>query len=1123
MPKDEVTLNILTSESMLPSKGLTAKQINKIVGRSDPIFDAFAKANPDALIRHPSNAKDSSYTPSMGEIVSLFGRAVQDKFSGDSAKSLRKNNPFAADRVILHRQSLKDGQGYREVFSFTGGSKSFKAGISSSPAPTAPKAAEVFTGDSHIFRGVTDFNSIKYKGSQGKTTGAAKHKEALQISEEKPWLQFKNTTPDNWNIIVKNPVSHLGVGGSPPSAPSLVSGSGGRRPPKAAAGGGGNPPDDPWNGKYGFDYSGNYTLYEGAPGHLGMFPEALENQKRIRADSIARNRSVPGGEQNNLFQAGGPTVPSKNAIDNWSRKAAKYSFFDWHKELTRKPIPSDMVGSRGKAITLRRDYKEPSTYSPSKDVTDYWPSIRKSYEGSITSGLWGDIKQAVGGVAKTFSPNQWANMGTNLGAGSVLSALNEVANGKVKEDSPLGNIVKLASGKGTGVSTESALAAKATSKAISDIEDKAGSGKKGRGGFFSQAGQQFRHAAIWSAYSPILGAVAGALSAPFSPYNSRAAGELMGLGASREEQLSSMRVHNAAGLQDPFRHSDQAIKTSKKFLGAVGWDASVANQIRASRMGDTINFVSKAADIDPEQLTQTAVRTAKMFGSSKYGEQENIERILGSMYKAGVLTSVKGPELMQAMAHGGAMYSSMFGDPGAAIGFVTPFIEAGVPNMGRVASHMRDGNSIEKMAKTQLLMELNYANMEKYGDNTKYVFGEETLNQLLKRKKGVPVNPQYHQRLQALGQEIAADMNDPIKNMQRHAKHGGHMKWANEYRVNIPNLEQMHGRFAMSAYELLQPGRAESTIDQFYSAKSGYDTNAAVEEQRKQLGIKTAASDAQQIKADVINYLTGDSPVGMMFRDTAAYVRGQTSSLVMQDSVRSIVQNEKNPEDIRTALAQTVMNIKEGIKQGHVNSSHFSSLNAENETPEGYVNALIKKYNKDDKYYEMYKIVGEIDDVPKEFDYTPKSWDGGTRDEYDWDFRPKSLKPGYGRSPKTQRAIDHTANVDPYELQYMGYGTGQTAGDAKKTWEGSTDNLYPGTPSYLNNPIKSVQETVTAGAEYFAPVIHELVKLGEIFKQTITQLPTPSVNVTVNQDGSKKDETTSSTTPAHFGVHPSGI
>lgn len=771
-----------------------------------------------------------------------------------------------------------------------------------------------------------------------------------------------------------------------------------------------------------------------------------------------------------------------------------------------RSILHGVVGGRGELLSDTGPMSSGAEFSPSKpvlyDARQY--GAREIREGGTThsSRSWGVMEAEKG---RNLIKETVEALRSKPGEGTVADAIQKISGKRGGGSGLIGSVAGMYGG-------------------ASNQGD--GQGGARRGGLSGQIKEQFRHAAIWQGYAPVLGAIGAVAAAPLVPFSTKAAGELVGLGATREQQHAALKIHGGANALDSFRRTDEAISSSKKLLAAVGWSPTVANQLKAAHLGNTINYVSKAADIDPEALTQISVRTAQMFGSGKYGEQEHISKILGALYKSGAMTSVKGPELAQTLSQGGAAFSQLFGDAGKAIAYSVPFIQAGVPNVGRAVQHQTSGEVQDKMARAQLLAEINYANMEKYGDNTKNVIGEDHLTHMLGfktvNKQRVPRNPELQQRLQATKQRISEQMHDTMSNYALHAKYGSHLAWGEKYGVKIPRTDQVHARFSMAAMALMSPEQIDSTLGIYNTTQGGFDNNLATADVKEARGIKNAATDAHASWQEVTGYLS-DQPT---FNNIFGALRASLAASRLRGEVVASIK-QKDPEERRAMLHGNVLAIKEQLAQGHISDWDFRHLKTDDRSAEGYVNAMLKSRLPNE--YEAYKIVGEVEGPYDMKGYDPSAqgngWRGGNRDEYNWDQVPDDIvgkrkyleeqKKAAFNARRKSDVVSHS--MDPYELPYLTSGSGINPGIVdRKADDSFIRNMSTGESLSSGN----ISGTVSGAA---APIISAILKLAEELKQGFTNLPAPSVSVTVSQDGNKKAETTSSTTPAHFGVHPSGI
>ena len=207
---------------------------------------------------------------------------------------------------------------------------------------------------------------------------------------------------------------------------------------------------------------------------------------------------------------------------------------------------------------------------------------------------------------------------------------------------------------------------------------------QGRGSMMQNIGQQFRHAAIWQAYSPILGGISAGLAGAvglFGMEEAKAAQYLAGVGYSRsmmDTAIARGRVATSTNLMTkPQDHLQAAYEISSGF------------ETNRGNLPDTMALANKMAQyriFSHENMgrgTQQAMRLAKQFSlhptMRHMSDTERLETLAIGAGRTIETSLMKGQELTTAMGYAGPTLMRSGWSPGMILGGLSTTFDVGMP------------------------------------------------------------------------------------------------------------------------------------------------------------------------------------------------------------------------------------------------------------------------------------------------------------------------------------------------------------------------------------------------------------------------------------------------------------
>ena len=239
-------------------------------------------------------------------------------------------------------------------------------------------------------------------------------------------------------------------------------------------------------------------------------------------------------------------------------------------------------------------------------------------------------------------------------------------------------------------------------------------GSSKAGGFLGQVGQQFRHAAIWQAYAPILGAagVAAAYYTGISDPADRAAHRLVGVNYNKGQRGQIYRQALEAEASRAYTKASDVITASKEVASNLDLGKSPEDLKKVGKAAIIGGHYAIQAEQEPKQAIRTLARIATQFKRnvpslhSRPVEDlfENTASALGTIQET---SSVTGPEMTGFTQRAAASLAKLGWHPGEIIAYGAHMIEGGIPygELGVFSKKMGVGAVSEKIAYTNLTYE----------------------------------------------------------------------------------------------------------------------------------------------------------------------------------------------------------------------------------------------------------------------------------------------------------------------------------------------------------------------------------------------------------------------------------
>ena len=253
-------------------------------------------------------------------------------------------------------------------------------------------------------------------------------------------------------------------------------------------------------------------------------------------------------------------------------------------------------------------------------------------------------------------------------------------------------------------------------------------GGKRSGGLRYQIAEQFRHAAVWSVYAPLLGAGMFAASRMIGgdPYTDKAAHSLIGVGMGQKERNVAKRWAVDQAIANPFTTPQQHLASLKETASGLGIDPTPENMYALQKSAKSVHHYASYTRMNPELAARSLSKQATMVQKVASGySNKSTATIMNEMASMGAslakTSPVTGQEIEHAMQVAGPSLMGKEGlnwSPAQTMAFFNTFMSAGLnsSNIATVAKHIGSGMPfVEQMAKTELFMEQLKRNIDKQG------------------------------------------------------------------------------------------------------------------------------------------------------------------------------------------------------------------------------------------------------------------------------------------------------------------------------------------------------------------------------------------------------------------------
>lgn len=491
----------------------------------------------------------------------------------------------------------------------------------------------------------------------------------------------------------------------------------------------------------------------------------------------------------------------------------------------------------------------------------------------------------------------------------INKGLKETFLSKASESSVIAQMARVAGGGKGGI------AGGISGKVSMGAGEAAGAGASA-GGFGSQFAQQLRHAVAWQMYMPAIGAVAGYAGSAVSPFSSKAAMELQGLGATpKEMRLARNMGYNIS--EDPYRQPQQNIQVDKRIMSAYGMAPTVMGQLEARELGQYLPFVEKATEMKPEPAVQimSRLRTG-MPDRTKTAMQQSIQ-IASGMTKAGQMTDVMGNEVVQALEYGMSGFTQMFpGDKGAAeaLAFVTPLIQRGVPGVGRASQHLTNPEALGKIAHSQVMSEVNSQRMAANGGNLAYAVNETQFKKMLKGKtaEGQDLRNRVQMELQNISSNTTAEQWT-----KRIARYGGQRDWHLRHGIDSPTVDSNLDRMSIGAFSMLSTEESRNQYGNTVGGiKEGYYSSSIKKDKENARPIDDTPSNYATGKREVENMAINNEPIDHAMREGAKLL----VEAGLDTKIKQHLKGDYTPAERKALMDSEYKNYAYAVTSGQMNA-----------------------------------------------------------------------------------------------------------------------------------------------------------------------------------------------------------
>jgi hypothetical protein len=445
-----------------------------------------------------------------------------------------------------------------------------------------------------------------------------------------------------------------------------------------------------------------------------------------------------------------------------------------------------------------------------------------------------------------------------------------------------------------------------------------GVGGKGKGGMWDQIKTQFRHAAIWQAYTPIIGGAGymayKMLGGDFS--TDKATHQLVGVGMEHPDRMDARDWAYKAAARLPYSTPAEHLRTYKEVIGGMGIRPSATNNPLLQDLSEVTHTFAKASQQDPyissRRLSRASVMQSEAEGDmSSANRAKNYKKIANQL--TGILegSSVIQTEIDTAMHYAGPTALKHLGwGYGETAGYMSGYIERGM-SVSNVGVHIRDLGSpasVEAMAKARIFAEEFEKNAQTKGYVRDAIPWELTNKGAFTSKKNLAMKQRMTNKEAEIMAAIKSGNAESVANVMWRAAQD--FAWLKDTGINSikphesqqPILTDIAGTRRREFIE-----RTKSDMGRGPEAAS-----ANLKQQLQDLQVQGQQSGFFGLMGSSLNY-------GVTSLGEALGIPGVTQAWYKWKNTRSHTENLSNAmyggneEAIKKALADTQMGVKAGV------------------------------------------------------------------------------------------------------------------------------------------------------------------------------------------------------------------
>lgn len=314
---------------------------------------------------------------------------------------------------------------------------------------------------------------------------------------------------------------------------------------------------------------------------------------------------------------------------------------------------------------------------------------------------------------------------------SIVGEVEKLAKINVSDKSAIGLLSRLAGlthGGGTGAGI--VAGGGAGGGFLAGIRSLLGGGGEGGGssggGMFGQIGQQFRHAAIWQAYTPLIAGV-GMMAAKAmgqGDYISKPQYGLIGVGY--DEKMRRQSAEWALGVQHPYVQPQQHLNTLKEVSSALNMETTPANLKAVQKSAEITAMAAQFAMTDEANVARYTGRMKNILVKDpRYKHMSSPEAynyVASAHSKIMQVGTAHLPEFYTAFSYAGQPMMQMGRTFEEASAEISEAVEQVGGKAGPAFQKLATGQSTHgKIAKAAIMRDILDANIAKYGLSPKAV------------------------------------------------------------------------------------------------------------------------------------------------------------------------------------------------------------------------------------------------------------------------------------------------------------------------------------------------------------------------------------------------------------------